>query len=122
MTTDPRETMAMSPMSSLQIAVVAITVGLNALDGFDVLAISFASPGIAREWGIDRAALGVVLSMELLGMGIGSILLGGVADLLGRRYTVLGCLLVMTLGMAMATTAHSVIDLSAWRLVTGLGI
>jgi MFS family permease len=55
-------------------------------------------------------------------MGIGSILLGGVADLFGRRYTVLGCLLVMTLGMTMATTAHSVIDLSAWRLVTGIGI
>ena len=71
MTSDPRETMAVSPMSLLQIAVVAITVGLNALDGFDVLAISFASPGIASEWGIDRAALGVVLSMELIGMGLG---------------------------------------------------
>jgi MFS family permease len=55
-------------------------------------------------------------------MGIGSILLGGVADLFGRRYTVLGCLLVMTIGMTMATTAHSVIDLSVWRLITGLGI
>src|ERR1700691_4412661 len=122
MTTDPRETMAMSPMSSLQIAVVAITVGLNALDGFDVLAISFASPGIAREWGIDRAALGFVLSMELIGMGLGSILLGGVADKLGRRRTLLGCLVVMTLGMAMATRAKGVYDLSIWRVFTGLGI
>ena len=43
-------------MSEIQIAVVAITIGLNALDGFDVLAISFAAPGIARDWGIDRAA------------------------------------------------------------------
>jgi hypothetical protein len=58
---DPRETIAESPMSGLQVAVVAITVALNALDGFDVLSISFASPGIASEWGIDRAALGVVL-------------------------------------------------------------
>jgi hypothetical protein len=95
-------------MTRAQVRVIAITIGLCALDGFDVLAISFASPGIAREWGINRAALGVVLSMELLGMGIGSILLGGVADLFGRRYTVLGCLLVMTIGMVMATTAHSV--------------
>ncbi len=42
-------------MSRLQVAAVAITVGLNGLDGFDVLAISFASPGIASDWGIDRA-------------------------------------------------------------------
>jgi hypothetical protein len=48
------------PMSRLQITAVAITVGLNGLDGFDVLAISFASPGIASDWGIDRAALGIV--------------------------------------------------------------
>jgi benzoate transport len=109
-------------MSRLQIVVVAITVGLNALDGFDVLSISFASPGIAREWHIDRAALGFVLSMELIGMGLGSILLGGVADQFGRRRTLLGCLLVMTLGMFMATQATGVYELSAWRVFTGLGI
>src|SRR5277367_1806943 len=122
MTLDPREAIANKPMGGIQIAVVAVTLGLKALDGFDVLSISFASPGIARDWGIDRAVLGVVLSMELLGMGIGSILLGGVADKLGRRRTLLGCLVVMTLGMAMATRARGVYDLSVWRVFTGLGI
>src|SRR6267154_1151147 len=120
--TDPREILASSKMSAIQIAAVAITIGLNALDGFDVLAISFASPGISREWGIDRAALGFVLSMELIGMGLGSLLLGGVADKIGRRRTVLGCLAVMTVGMIMATRAKGVYDLSVWRVFTGLGI
>ena len=119
---DPRETLNSSRMSTIQIVAVALTIGLNALDGFDVLAISFASPGIAREWGIDRAALGFVLSMELVGMGLGSILLGGVADRIGRRRTLLGCLVVMTLGMVMATRAKGVYDLSVWRVFTGLGI
>jgi benzoate transport len=119
---DPRLTLAASPMSLVQIVVVAITIGLNALDGFDVLAISFASPGIAREWGIDRAALGIVLSMELIGMGVGSILLGGLADKIGRRRSLLGCLTVMAIGMVMATQARSVYALSVWRVVTGFGI
>jgi benzoate transport len=121
-TTDPRETLANAAMSRLQIIAVAITIGLNALDGFDVLSISFASPGIAGEWGIDRAQLGIVLSMELIGMAFGSIFLGGVADKIGRRRTVLGCLIVMSLGMFMATTAKDVITLSIWRVITGLGI
>jgi len=121
-TADPRETLRVSGMSFIQVAAVVITIGLNALDGFDVLAISFASPGIAREWGIDRAALGFVLSMELIGMGVGSMLLGGVADKIGRRRTLLGCLVVMTLGMIMATRAQGVYDLSVWRVITGLGI
>lgn len=109
-------------MSRLQIAAIAITVGLNALDGFDVLSISFAAPGIAAEWGIDRAALGVVLSMELIGMALGSVLLGGVADRIGRRRTILGCLVVMVFGMFMVTTAGSIFTLSIWRVLTGLGI
>jgi benzoate transport len=122
MANDPREVIAVSPMSRLQIAVVAITVCLNALDGFDVLSISFASPGIAQEWGIDRAALGIVLSMELIGMAIGSVFIGGVADKIGRRPTMLGCLVVMAVGMVGATTTTSIVSLSVWRIVTGLGI
>src|SRR6187549_1093475 len=140
--TDPRDTLKNAPMSALQIFVIVVTVALNALDGFDVMSISFASPGIATEWGINRAALGIVLSMELIGMAIGSILLGGVADKIGRRPTMLGCLAIMALGMFMVTTSNGVLgsvlapilamfgqnvdvrlaDLSGWRVVTGLGI
>lgn len=119
---DPRDLISQSPMSPLQVWVVALTVALNALDGFDVLSISFASPGIAAEWGIDRAALGIVLSMELIGMAIGSILLGGLADTVGRKPTVVGCLVVMAAGMLAATTSTSLVTLSVWRVVTGLGI
>jgi benzoate transport len=120
--TDPRLTIANSPMSPLQIVAVALTIGLNALDGFDVLSMSFASPGILAEWGLTRAALGIVLSMELIGMAAGSLFLGGVADRIGRRPTMLGCLVVMALGMFMVTTVTSLVQLSVWRVVTGLGI
>jgi benzoate transport len=122
MNSDPRETLATSPMTFRQILVVAITVGLTALDGFDVLSSSFASPGSAREWGIDRAALGVVLSMDLLGMALGSIVLGGVADRIGRRRTLLGCLALMTLGMGMVIGVRGLAALCFWRIITGLGI
>jgi len=101
---------------------VAIMIGLIALDGFDVLSISFASPGIAKEWGIDRAALGLVLSMELIGMSLGSIVFGRIADSFGRRTTILGCLGIICLGMFGASTASGVVVLSAWRVGTGLGL
>lgn len=122
MATDPRSVIQASPMSRFQWGVVGTMVGLNALDGFDVLSISFASPGIAAEWGIDRAALGVVLSMELIGMAMGSLLLGGIADSIGRRATILMCLVLMATGMFGAASADSIPMLSAWRVLTGLGI
>jgi MFS family permease len=109
-------------MSGMQVLIIAITVGLNGLDGFDVLSISYASPGILAEWGIGRDVLGLVLVAELIGMAFGSIFLGGVADKVGRRPLMLGCLVAMATGMFMVTTTSSLLVLSAWRVITGLGI
>lgn len=122
MSNDPRIAMARLPMGRTQLAAVIMCILLTALDGFDVLSISFAAPGIAAEWGIDRGALGLVLSMELIGMAAGSIVIGGLADRIGRRPAILGCLGVMTVGMYLASTASSVTILSIYRLATGLGI
>lgn len=120
--TDPREVIDRSVMTTAQVMVVVLTVLLNAMDGFDILSIAFASNGIAKEWNVTTQALGIVLSMELVGMALGSVLLGGVADRIGRRPTLLGCLATMVFGMFMATTAGSPVQLSIWRVVTGLGI
>ena len=119
---DPKSIIDHGTMSIGQWLAVLVTVGLNAMDGFDVLSISFASPGIAKDWGVDRATLGWVLSMELVGMGLGSVLLGGLADKIGRRPTILGCLVGMSIGMFGASLAGDVPSLLAFRLLTGLGI
>lgn len=110
------------PMSAFQWRVVAIMIGLNAIDGFDVLAISFASPGIARDWSLDPAALGIVLSMELIGMAFGSMALGNLADRIGRRKTIMGCLVAMSIGMALAGQASDLTMLCLFRVLTGVGI
>jgi benzoate transport len=109
-------------MTPRQAIAVGLCVLLNALDGFDVLAISFASPGIAQEWGIERGALGIVLSMEIIGMALGSFALGAVADRFGRRPTVLGCVIIVAAGMFLASTARGVESLSVYRFLTGIGI
>ena len=83
--TNPKSVIDDNPMGARQWIVVVLMIFLNALDGFDVLSSAFASPGITKEWGIPRAALGMVLSAELVGMGFGSVLLGGVADKIGRK-------------------------------------
>ena len=122
MNTDPRETIDHSPMSLFQIFIIVITVGLNAMDGIDVLSISLAAASIAKEWNLNEFVLGFLLSMELIGMGIGSITLGYVADITGRRKTMLGCLIMMAVGMFMVTQSANVTQLSIWRIITGLGI
>jgi MFS family permease len=60
--------------------------------------------------------------MELIGMGVGSLLLGGMADKFGRRPTIFACLILMATGMFMAASADNPQTLSVWRLCTGIGI
>jgi MFS transporter, AAHS family, vanillate permease len=141
---DPRQTILNSPMGAMQIAVVVITIALNALDGFDVLSISLTAASIRDELGIGAGLTGLLLSMELVGMAIGSIFLGRYADVWGRRPMMLFCLVLMTIGMFMVTTdagflagvVHPVltampwfsewpvqlVHISIWRIITGLGI
>ncbi len=122
MNQDPQAIIDNSPMGRLQYIVIALCIILLALDGFDVLAISFAAPGISEEWGINRGTLGIVLSMELAGMALGSVVLGGLADRWGRRPTILACLVIMSTGMLLAALADSILSLSLIRFATGLGI
>jgi MFS family permease len=142
--TDPREIILKSPMSGMQILIVIITIALNALDGFDVLSISLAAPAIRAEMGIGDSVTGLLLSMELVGMALGSIFLGRYADVWGRRPMMLFCLVLMTAGMFMVTMPAGfaaqglksmtdsvgvlqdwpvlLVHISIWRVVTGLGI
>ena len=55
-------------------------------------------------------------------MGVGSLLLGSMADKYGRRPTILACLALMATGMFLAASAASPQMLSVWRFMTGIGI
>lgn len=111
-----------SPMSGTQIGAVALTFVLSALDGYDVLSVTFAAPAITTAWGIGKAALGVVLSAGLAGMALGAFFLAPLADSVGRKSMVLVSLVLMAIGMLASAFASTIGELSVWRVLTGLGI
>ena len=117
-----RRTLDEAPMSATQIVAIAMTTLLSALDGYDVLSVTFAAPVIAHEWAIGRAALGAVLSSGLAGMAMGSLVLAPLADFVGRRRLVLAGLVLMGAGSFLSAFARNVGELTGWRLLTGLGI
>ena len=93
-----------------------------AADGFDTAAVGFVAPSLIDQWHISRAALGPVMSAALIGLGIGALLAGPMADRVGRK-TVLSvsvaCFGVWSLASVFAT---SVASLTVLRLLTGLGL
>ena len=110
------------PMTRFQIAIVVAMFFMNALDGFDVLAIAFALPGITKDWHVSPATFGVVISLGLLGTGIGSLFIAPISDRIGRRPIVFLSLAAMTIGMLACAFANELIMLSVGRFVTGMGV
>ena len=60
--------------------IIGICTFLNALDGFDVLAMAFTANQVSEEFSLNGAQLGVLLSSGLFGMaaGLGVVELDGV--------------------------------------------
>ncbi len=118
----PLETIKQSPMGGRQWLVVLICICALALDGYDVLSIAFAAPGLTEEWGISKAELGLVLPMDLIGMAIGAIGIGSLTDNFGRRPLMLLCMTILTLGMLICALAPNIYLLAFARVFTGIGI
>lgn len=105
------------------VRLILVSFFLCLIDGYDFAAISYAAPGIVKAWGItNRAALGPVFSASLVGILIGSPLLGLVGDYFGRRrVTIVSCLIcgIFTWASVYATSLDQLLVL---RFLSGLGM
>ena len=109
-------------LSSFQIMLIVWSFFIVLIDGYDIAAIAFAAPSLAREWALKPGALGPVFSASLIGILFGSALFGFVGDRYGRKAALVWANLVFgvfTLGAAYSTN----LDQMFWlRLLAGLGI
>ena len=70
---DPRDVLRSRRMNARQYGVVALCVLINMIDRYDILALAQAGSALRREWGMSEAALGTLLSMNLIGMAVGAL-------------------------------------------------
>ena len=109
-------------MRRRQVAAVLVCFVLCALDGFDILAVTFAAPGIAADWSVGPDAIGTIIAAGLVGMVIGSLTLSQMADRIGRRRQILLCLSIMSAGMIASAFAPDATVLVGLRALTGVGL
>jgi AAHS family 4-hydroxybenzoate transporter-like MFS transporter len=110
------------PVSRYQL-LVAVMCGLIVfVDGFDAQAMGFVAPALTAAMGISRGVLGSVISSGLVGMMIGALVSGPLADRIGRKPVLIACALIFGVGSLLTATADTVESLMAWRALTGLGM
>ena len=91
-------------------------------DSYDVAALSFAAPVLIKSWALSPQSMGLVFSIGLFGLLVGSILFGRLGDRVGRkRAIVAGALVfgVLTVATGFAETYNQLLVL---RFLAALGL
>jgi MFS transporter, AAHS family, 4-hydroxybenzoate transporter len=109
-------------MSALQARLLAWSILLSLIDGYDIGAIAFAAPHLVTSWGIERSALGPVLSASNIGVLFGSALFGWVGDRYGRKPALIAANLLFGVLTFAASHATDLTQLFWLRLLAGFGI
>ena len=94
------------------------------LEGFDIVALSAALPTIleTKYAGIGPAEATFVTTISLVGIMIGSIAVGPVADRLGRRLAVMSSIALFSVFTLFVPLAPNAAVFGLLRLVAGMGL
>lgn len=119
---EPSSAVGDGRMCALQYWLLLLCFMVVALDGFDTAATGFVAPALALDFAVPRATLGPLLSMALFGMTAGALIAGPLADGIGRKPVLLGSVLLFGGCTVACAGAHSILELSVLRALTGVGL
>ncbi len=92
------------------------------LDGYDLAVAGAALPAIMEGMRVNAATAGFMASSALFGMMFGAIILGTLADKIGRRWTLSLCVLFFSAFTAAAGLTSDPYSFSVMRFLAGVGI
>jgi AAHS family benzoate transporter-like MFS transporter len=97
---------------------------LVVFDGYDLIVYGTVQSSLISEtgWGLTKATAGTIGSMAFLGMMIGAIFAGRMADSWGRRKTIIGCAIVFSVFTILCALAPNAAVFGILRLLAGIGL
>jgi AAHS family benzoate transporter-like MFS transporter len=108
-----------SPLFVVLICFVAIV-----FDGYDLVVYGATIPPILayQEWAVTPEQAGAIGSYALMGMLIGTLTVGAITDILGRRKIMLFSITWFSVAMGLSALSTSPEMLGVLRFVAGLGL
>jgi MFS transporter, AAHS family, 4-hydroxybenzoate transporter len=106
----------------LAIFVLILAFLMMMADGYDFGTLTLAAPSILKEWKIARTEMGAVFSITFIGLLVGSLIYGWIADRFGRRFTIIFGVFNFAIPILLTIWATSVTQLSILRFIGGVGM
>ncbi|SPL70474.1 niacin transporter NiaP [Acinetobacter stercoris] len=91
-------------------------------DAMDTGIIAFIMATLVKDWGLLPAQSGMIVSIGFVGMAIGAVFSGGLADRFGRRTVFAATLVTYSIATALCAFAPNLTWLLIFRFIVGLGL
>lgn len=93
-----------------------------AMDGLDMLILSFVMTAIIKEFGLSLAEGGLIATYTLIGAVIGGYIFGIMADYVGRVKVFSLTIILFSIFTGLCAFAGSLTELNIYRFLSGLGL
>ena len=91
-------------------------------DSMDTGLIAFILPVLAKEWGLAPGQMGLIGSIGLIGMALGAVVSGTVADRIGRKKVFTITFLLYSIASAFCALSWNYQSLLVFRFLVGFGL
>ncbi|WP_264645687.1 MULTISPECIES: MFS transporter [unclassified Symbiopectobacterium] len=106
-----------------QLLTIRVVVGLSTFfDAYTVLAIAFAMPQLAAEWGLSAADIGLIIAASYVGQLFGAVFFGSLAEKIGRLGVLKITIILFVIMDAACLFAWSGLSMMVFRFLQGVGI
>lgn len=111
-----------SRFGSFHVRIVVLCGLVILFDGYDLTIYGATVPRMITEFGISPTTAGLIGSSALVGMMIGAIVFGALADRVGRRMPIIVCVVLYAVFTGAVFLATSPFEVGLYRFLAGLGL
>lgn len=91
-------------------------------DGYDLVVYGVVLPSLMQEWGMTPVQAGALGSCALFGMMVGALFFGSLSDRIGRRKTIIACVVLFSGFTVLNGFARNPTEFGIYRFIAGLGV